>query len=1489
MNILLVIQKRLAVICIAAATASPIFATPVSLDSVLASMHGGGARSIDMNSALAAMNGAKRAGSQFRGGGSGSAKQWNSSPGEVSISVEMTNVMGTVFGSCTLSLDKVKMQPTIVGCTNASSVGPYRTKLKINKKYRMIVLATNVDSYNISMNMDTPVSFLNPLDPRLNVTKGYRIEVDGVQSGLVTKESLGCTSVTSNSWNVTVRKDPNNTMRLDDDSNDPDFAPGDSKWVEIGPGKSDQTNACAIAWTVGLGHLIDGNSAGKLVLRENGITQDTYTPASIFYSSKSQNVSSQIETIEEEGNLRQLMCPQAFVDIVAETNQYHIRFYHPNNVGEDKDDDGRYINITGTPLVTYTILNPDGTNTITNRLYIVEYRDGVYQTNKVEFNPTNATWSAICGTGSEQRIQTRQISFPTAGERDETAITKSAAGTVASKSTEKYQLIASEWRLIETVGDPDSAALLTQLDYYTDGKLKSIINPDGTWEKRVYESNGGLSYVLRPFGDGPTNPATADEADCIVTTYGYPDLYVSHGPVGFAESGMPNNLLRDEYSRSSDESRSYAIWEAGDFYAEGMAQAIYGTNAGVGLADHLQTEMAWGVRQRPEMKWYSYDIGNYDATNRTFAVDSEGKCWRMTMEQGRLPVGAWNDESASLIDRVSTREVTITQNGAVAQTELYVYTPETLSQYSLIEKKFYSIDRLGHTTNITHLDPSSAQSRVIYEASYKGPNGTETDLLRSEKDQFGLETQYTYDSLKRLKSVTLLGVASQSGFAAQANITTNLTYDAAGNVTTNIVTGGSLSLTNTATFDKAGRRTSTTDAAGLTTSFSFLNGGLALETILPGGATIVRSNYLDGKLKSITGTAVTNEYHTYEYIVNTSTELPRYCAETIHYGTPTSARVVTNVTDSIARLIRSSAPSYNGGSVTTEYGYYSFIDTDFGGLGCQLRSIATPGRGTMQIEYDFHGRKTKQTVEDRMSETVFAFAEDSSNHWFSVTTNLTYNESGGKQMTSVQRVQLTGLSFTSGVLSRVFTQDVDTNLTVSTTYANRATKLSHIISVSDISTLESTNITFNGLLVANSGMTFSGQTVYTYDALRRQLKVVGPLGFGTGTRYSPQSSQVTATTNAAGLVTTIEYYTQSSINAGQIKSTTSPAGKTTRFEYDLQGHTVRTWGDVPYPEERTYNSYGELTALKTFRAGANWGSSTWPSSTGAADTTHYYFQESTGLLTNKTDALGHAVLFTYNENNLPQTRIWARGSSLTNSYNSYGDVVKMDYSDGTPSVEYSSFNHAGSPTLINDATGSHMLVYDHANRLVSDAVGEITITNHFNRLHGRDSLAVLGLSESITQNFGCDAVGRLSTVSSGVYQSCYGYLPNSDLVGSITNRNNGTNVLITKKEYEYGYRLTNIVNTVASVVVTSFGYQYDSSERRTRMAMSDGSFWRYEYNDRDEVTSAVHYWSDSTPVAGQQYSYNFDNIGNRSKSSSGGDEWGGMRRWDYYSVNELNE
>ena len=113
--------------------------------------------------------------------------------------------------------------------------------------------------------------------------------------------------------------------------------------------------------------------------------------------------------------------------------------------------------------------------------------------------------------------------------------------------------------------------------------------------------------------------------------------------------------------------------------------------------------------------------------------------------------------------------------------------------------------------------------------------------------------------------------------------------------------------------------------------------------------------------------------------------------------------------------------------------------------------------------------------------------------------------------------------------------------------------------------------------------------------------------------------------------------------------------------------------------------------------------------------------------------------------------------------------------------------------------------------------------------------------------------------------------------------------MTTTKKYDRLNRLLDISSVPSAASAVKFSYAYNDANQRTRRADSDDSYWSYEYDSLGQVTSGKHYWPDALPVAGQQFEYAHDDIGNRRRTKEGGDATGAGLRTAHYTVNNLNQ
>jgi YD repeat-containing protein len=168
-------------------------------------------------------------------------------------------------------------------------------------------------------------------------------------------------------------------------------------------------------------------------------------------------------------------------------------------------------------------------------------------------------------------------------------------------------------------------------------------------------------------------------------------------------------------------------------------------------------------------------------------------------------------------------------------------------------------------------------------------------------------------------------------------------------------------------------------------------------------------------------------------------------------------------------------------------------------------------------------------------------------------------------------------------------------------------------------------------------------------------------------------------------------------------------------------------------------------------------------------------------------------------------------------------------------------------------------------------------------------VAVHGQAASRSE-FGYDAASRLLVVSNAAAVSAtYGYLAHSALVGELTFRRQGAVRLAHGRTYDALNRLTDARALTISGGSFRAGYAYNAVGQRTNMTLADGARWRYQYDVHGQLTLGKKSWSDGVPVAGGQFEYAFDDIGNRKQTKVGGNASGTGLRTASYTPSLLNQ
>jgi RHS repeat-associated protein len=205
------------------------------------------------------------------------------------------------------------------------------------------------------------------------------------------------------------------------------------------------------------------------------------------------------------------------------------------------------------------------------------------------------------------------------------------------------------------------------------------------------------------------------------------------------------------------------------------------------------------------------------------------------------------------------------------------------------------------------------------------------------------------------------------------------------------------------------------------------------------------------------------------------------------------------------------------------------------------------------------------------------------------------------------------------------------------------------------------------------------------------------------------------------------------------------------------------------------------------------------------------------------------------------------------------------------------------------------LTYNLAGELTQEnytggPLNGLSVTNGYDHWMRRTNVVLRSGGSSLhAASYYYDEASRLRMVASGSANAGYSYLANSPLVSQIAFTNSGVQRMVTTKQYDLLNRLENIKSVPSGSGAASFAYTYNRANQRSLRREADGSYWRYEYDAIGQVVSGNKYWADGTPVAGQQFQYAFDDIGNRLSTKAGGDEYGANLRTNAYYPNLLNQ
>jgi len=1166
------------------------------------------------------------------------------------------------------------------------------------------------------------------------------------------------------------------------------------------------------------------------------------------------------------GVLQQVKVPEGLVSVnVSNSYTYQLDCYYAANVGSIGG--GGLYTTTGSPYASWVFQNPDGGSAY-NRLWITEVRSTV--TNLFQYTYVSASnrWDLLKPDG--QTLSTwfvPSVSDPTITNYFRQV---SAGGQILSLTQRTCQYISALGHsvILQQVDGTGGVTQTTTYSYYgNDGtgnanKLQEVVYPDGKWIYDVYDSQARKHIEYSAYGNSaaPTPGTQPDPltAHCRETDYAYDIAENPVDPTLPYQTAVILPVLVSGTWQTNEVSRSYeSKFISGGEVDDWIVKCPY-PGASFSDANNLVTA-TYTYYTTDYQNGLPFLINHPDGTSTSYTYADQ----YTTTETD--PDGSTATTIVDAFGKVQTKVRTISaaDTGANVTLEDLVYT-----YLDNLEQSYQVIDLAGRTTSYNY----------------------DCCNVASVTDPDGMTTTYGYNALKRR-------ITSAVNFGGTGLITTTNTLDPLGNVlvTQRIGTNGNTITLGQSQYDVLSRVVRQTNALnGVTiTAYLLINSGtqLCISNTYPDGGTRVETYYSDGRLQSVAGTAVMPAQYSYGLEQDGGSGPWREYTLTVKLSATGGTNEWTKTyADGIGRPYKTIYAKASGAPYAISY---------FNSYG-QLTQRIDPDNDSTLYTYDAAGRLAETVLDMNQNNTIDS---DGSDRISLTTQDVASDDTVSGSGVGVTRTRVSAWNPNTSSFQLFTTQETSANALTNwnVVWNNSSPVTSESVTAYDFTghyryvtntapdgSYTLTTYLYGRLLsMAHKGSDNSTVklTTYGYDAHGRQSAFTDARN-GTTTYTFNNADQVVSVTTPTpgGLASSPETTTSYYDNTGRLTGTLQPDNTTVTNLYYVTGLLNQTHGSRTYPVGYGYDAQGRMTKM------TNWTS--FAGNAGARVTTGNY-DAYRGWLNSKQYDDGNGPSYNYTDAGRLFNRWWARGTNTAYGYNTAGDLQTVIYNDSfTPGIT-NGFDWLGRLNIISNGPTVCTLKYNDAGEVVSEAYAGGTldlfcVTNFYDSFLRRTTNGLLhnGTMLVISTN-SFDVASRLAVISDGTNSATYSYLANSPLVSQIAFKQSGTTRMTTTNQYDHLNRLL----SKTSGNGLSYSYQYNQANQRTEAILSDGSHWNYGYDSLGQVTGGKKYWSDWTPVAGEQFEYAFDDIGNRTSAAGGGDSTGAESslRSASYTVNDLNQ
>ena len=1140
-----------------------------------------------------------------------------------------------------------------------------------------------------------------------------------------------------------------------------------------------------------------------------------------------------VDIIYDPDGVRQYLTPSRLANVTrtADFLGYDVAVYALQEPPQKDTTTGLYVVPAGQTVEHVSVRRENG-----GKRAVVTIRKGGGDSLRYVFDYAMNEWSLTRPSGMQERKECL-IADGVGARITKTVV--SSLGEVLAKKVKNYKWMSWGFAMTNRVEGFDGVTDTTTWTYYTSGngkgQVKSEKRQSGLLIQYAYDN---LDRIISETRSGPDMMTE-------VTTYDYTPVDASD-PVLPVDT-RPRTVVRKLNNIECE--RTYYVYSPLTNIVERVGEqgAAYGGTNVLRIVTAYYPVVANDARSG-FVKSIRYEDGKIDHYDYSL-VDG---LWTGTTTH-------LHEQSPAPVNGKTTRDVSIANaRGEVLETRTEAFVGDNWYVIAR-ERRTYSAE--GKPIRLENL--AGQVTTMAWDCCHKV----------SEVLPDGSTTTWDYDIEGRVIASSRLIPLDMTNVTW---LTTCYSYDALGRQVatwqTNFAAQVGLPATRTA-YDPLGRVIASVDQLGNTTTTSYSPDGRTVSVLNPKTSTAIITRSASGSTLTISGSAVTPEFHYYSVtnltVATATSPSPIPCvAHETRIGSADSARFTRRYENLLGQTISEERSGFQGAVLNTTHTYDTYG-----------RLVATVADHEPMIEYTYDAQGAhfasarRADGQWRKTEIASCFSLLDGNCWLNQTNIVSCSDASIAPLVSSSSRQLSGLI--PAFPSRFRTTDIRGNVTENEVYVSVP-----VVTTSQIvpyATNRPLKISRYGVELQTVSVSAVTNTV-AYDPFGRQISNTDGRGNTRHTEYNALG-QHSATIDALGNRTTYAYD-----QFGYLVAVTNPLGHAVVYEYDLRGRKTYE-GGATYPVRYAYDVFGNKSSMMTYR-----NESLGPDS---GDVTTWLYDEASGAMTNKVYADGKGPTYSYTPDSKLTQRIWARGIVTDYSYDGWNNLTNTVYSDNTPTVSLV-YNVMGRQVKTHDAAGVTTFSYDDFGSLTNETVIGVAGTNAIERYwdgFGRTTgYALNGIRQTTITYDG--ATGRLSTMqvpwqdnsnnsptpNNTSNSFAWSYLPGSDLKSSLVYPNG----LTATWQYDANNQLLQVCNATSTNVISQYDYTYDVMGRRISCAQSGSAFVHpdtitYGYNIRSEVTNAV-----AAVDSGYRYAYDYDDIGNRKTANERGTNI-------VYVVNQLSQ